>query len=178
MVRMGHDLVLVRPTPSLRQHEAAGYLTTKGPEGQRLRWPSIEVESVHLILEAAEGATAVWVDEPNLWKDEVDLFHVLQEVRGFAEILVSGCPATSELEPFGESFPKLIAVADEVVWCKADCDYTRRGNSASRSICLKEKDGQVLVGGEETYRPASPEAWAKWRHGELLSSPGAGASSG
>jgi len=172
MVRMGHDLVLVRPTASLRKHEMEGYLTTKGLDDTRLRWPSIELESVHLLPEAVAGATALWVDEPNLWEDEADLFHILQEVRQTCEILVSGCPATSELEPFGESFPKIIAVADEVVWCKADCDYTKARNAASRSICLKEKDGQVLVGGEETYRPASPEAWANWRRGELLPLPG------
>jgi thymidine kinase len=94
-----------------------------------------------------------------LFDDESVLYNVVQRIRKSTEIMLSGLPATSEMEPFGVSFPKLMAVADEVVWCKADCDYTGTMETATRSVCLIPKDGQKLVGGAETYKPASPDAW-------------------
>jgi thymidine kinase len=55
--------------------------------------------------------------------------------------------------------PKILAVSDEIISCKADCDNCESPESATRSICLLEKDGQILVGADEAYRPGCPECW-------------------
>jgi thymidine kinase len=31
--------------------------------------------------------------------------------------------------------------------------------AATRSLCVVEKEGEVLVGGEETYKAACPSCW-------------------
>jgi thymidine kinase len=97
-----------------------------------------------------------------LFDDEPGVFQAVMDVRKQMPVLVSGCAATSELDPFGASLPRLIAVADEVHFCRADCDSCGTLGVATRSICLTGKNGQVLVGGEETYRPVCPTCWSKW----------------
>lgn len=161
----GNRVVLVRPAVSIRQHESPGNLVTRGGDA----WPSVDLQRARDIVghPKVEAANVLWVDEPNLWDDEADLFEILQRVRKTHMIMVSGCPATSELEPFGTSFPKLMAVADDIHWCKADCHYTNTMESASRSVCLVKKVGQRLVGGAESYSPASPEAWTRLQQERL-----------
>jgi len=159
LVRTGARVVLIRPTCSIRRHEQHGQLLTKSG----LTWPATEVQRASQIEAAVPAdATVVWIDEPMLFDEEALVYDVVRRLRERYIILVSGLPATSELEPFGTSFPRVMAVADEVIWCKADCDTSRRMESATRSMCLVKKDGQKLVGGEETYRPACPEVWNLW----------------
>lgn len=160
LVRRGHDLVVVRPKCSVRGHEHEGMLRTKNGEG----WPAIELECPDRLLEAAEGATALWIDEPMLFHEYADrphmLFDMVRHVRKKAVILISGLAATSELEVFGSVMPRLIAVADEVVWCKADCDSCGTMQSATRSFRIAgPKDQPVEVGGEEKYQALCPACW-------------------
>lgn len=160
--RKGIKVLLVRPADSVRTHERIGVLKTRAGD----EWPANELAAAKHIPAFVEinRPDVLWIDEPMLWDDEVALYTIVQQIRPQCEIMLSGLSATSELEPFGFSFPRLIAVADDVIWCKADCDYTGTMDTATRSVCLVAKDGQKLVGGAETYKPASPDAWNKVKH--------------
>ena len=161
LARRGIKVLLVRPADSVRAHETAGVLKTRAGD----EWPANEIERASFLEAFVRDSRpdVLWIDEPMLFDDESCLYSVVQRIRKDVEIMLSGLPATSELEPFGTSFPRLIAVADDVIWCKADCDYTGTMDTATRSVCLIPKDGQKLVGGAETYKPASPDAWNKTR---------------
>ena len=138
MVRLGADLVLVRPKAARRDHD---------------RWPAIELDNPRDILAACEGADVLWIDEPSLFEEDEELVYpMVQAAREKVDVLVSGVPATSELEVFKESMCKIMAVADEIIWCRADCDSCSSFDKATRSFYLHgEKKQQVHVGGEEDY---------------------------
>lgn len=153
--RLGFHVVLIRPTRSVRPHERPGYLVTKNGTS----FPSHELDSAAEIVEAAHGADVVWLDEPMLFPDDDEVFDAVQAVRRHATVIISGCAATSELEPFGSSMPRLIAVADEAKFLKADCDRCGSFGTATRSICLRAKTGQVLVGGADTYEATCAACW-------------------
>lgn len=155
--RLGFRVVLVRPLRSVREHERLqpGRLVTKNGYS----FPSTDLETAAEITNAASGYDVVWIDEPMLFPDEELIFDAVQRLRRDSTVIVSGLAATSELEVFGTSMPRLLAVADEVTSCKADCDKCGAFGTATRSICLKRKDGLVLVGGEETYQATCPACW-------------------
>lgn len=165
LVRHSMDLVLVRPRISRRSHETDdGFLVTKGGA----RWPCFDITDPYEIVELGREADVLWVDEPALienHKEEVsaeDVFHAIQEVRGRARILVSGCAATSEMQMFGSCMAMLLAVADSVIWCLADCDECGRMNCASRSWHIGGPKSQtVKVGGEDIYEALCPTCWTK-----------------
>jgi thymidine kinase len=162
-LRLGHDVVLVRPLISLRpeQGEEPGMLVTK----TKHRFPAIELENVSDLREAAAGASVLWIDEPMLFPnaDGRLLIDLVQEVRTSTVVLVSGLCATSELTMFGDVMPTLMALADRVVWCLSDCDFCGSLGVATRSVCTVEKQGDVLVGGEGVYKAACPSCWANER---------------
>lgn len=155
--RLKKRVVLVRPTRSVRKHERPGFLVTKNG----LEYPSHEVETTRGVepVAVAQQAQILWIDEPMLFPDEAAVFDVVQRLRRTASVLLSGLSATSELEPFGTSMPKLLAVADRIIFLRADCDFCGEADVATRSVCRQQKDGQVLVGGEESYGAACPSCW-------------------
>lgn len=155
--RLGSSVILVRPVCAVRAHERAGTLVTKNGAD----FPSVEVETTAGVSPAARGHDVVWIDEPALFPDQENLYGVVQALRERAVVLVSGLAATSELEPFGAAMPALLAVADQIRVLKADCDYCGRYGTATRSVCSRPKVGQVLVGGEETYKAACPACWSR-----------------
>lgn len=161
MLRKGVDIpFVVRPTRSVRAHELdhPGFLVTKAGE----KYPSLELDSARQVEDAVEGFGAVWIDEPMLFDHEADLFGAVVDIRTRMPVLISGCSATSELEPFLTSFPKLISIADDVVWRKSDCDECGRMNHASRAFyLLGQKSEKIVVGGEESYEPLCPSCWNK-----------------
>jgi thymidine kinase len=153
------NVVLVRPRQSVRKYERPGFLVTKNG----LEYPSIEVESTAGVLPAARSGSAdvVWIDEPALFSDETNLYDVVTDLRTDVPVMVSGLAATSEMEPFGTAMPRLMAVADRVICLRADCDFCGKYNVATRSVCTKPKEGQVLVGGADVYKAACPRCWTK-----------------
>lgn len=156
-VRLSMNVVLIRPKCSIRRHERPGYLVTKCG----LEYPSTDVDTTAGIVPAARGdADVVWIDEPALFPDEERLFDVVMNLRHDVPVLVSGLSASSEVEPFGMSMPRLMAVADKVILLRADCDFCGRYNTATRSVCLRPKEGQVLVGGADIYKAACPKCWS------------------
>lgn len=172
LLRRGHDIPwVIRPTKSVRDHEkdeegiCTGYLVTKAKE----KFPSTECETIAGILAAASDCSVVWIDEPMLFDEEPGVYDAVTEIRRTRTVLLSGCAADSDLNPFKTSFPRLISVADQVEFCRADCDGCGTLGVATRSICLIGKDEQVLVGGEETYRPLCPRCWTKWMDGDVSS---------
>jgi thymidine kinase len=172
LLRHGYDIPwVIRPTKSVRKHEkdedgkCLGSLVTKAGE----RYPSFECETVQELLAAAENCDAVWIDEPMLFDEEPGVFDAVVKLRKTKPILLSGLSADSDLSPFKTSFPRLISIADRVEFCRGDCDGCATLGIATRSICLTGKDVQVLVGGEETYRPLCPKCWTKWTDGDVSS---------
>jgi len=158
--RQGLKVILVRPFNSKRSHEKKdGFLSTKDGES----FPSEDLTRAAFISDAAEGADVVWIDEPAIFPDEDLLPAIVAKLRKTAIILVSGLAATSELEAFGKAMSQLLAVADDVHWASADCDICGEHGAATRSLYIGEapKEGQVRVGGAESYVPACPDCWSK-----------------
>ncbi len=156
--RHGKRVVLIRPAGSRRAHEGdPEALSTKNGES----FPSFDVERVEDIFERSRGADVVWLDEPNHFRHESRLLHIIPEIRRSSIILVSGLGATSELEPFGSSMPFFLATADDVQWRSADCDLCQTHGTATRSLYIGEapKSGQLKAGGAESYRPVCPKCW-------------------
>jgi len=156
--RHNMKVVLVRPAKSRRFHESQpGTLTTKAGK----TFPSTEVDSALDIAKHCQDADVVWIDEPAIFDQEKELAAIVFELRKRSIILISGLGATSELEPFGTSMPRLLATADEVSWSRADCDLCETHGTATRSLYVgaAPKTEQVRVGGEESYVPACPECW-------------------
>lgn len=155
--RLHHTVVLLRPTRSVRAHERPGVLVTKNGR----EFPSTEVETTAGIIPVLRGQKArlVWIDEPALFPDEENLYDVVVELRHETALLVSGLSATSELEPFGVSMPRLLAVADRIIMLRADCDKCLTFGVATRSFCLNHKETQVLVGGVNVYQALCSACW-------------------
>lgn len=157
--RRGFDIPwVIRPTKSRRDHEIDGYLVTKAGE----KFPSMECETVREIMDASEGCNAIWIDEPMLFDEEPGVFAAVMRLRTNRPVLMSGCSADSDLNPFKLSFPLLIAVADRVEFCRADCDRCDTLGTATRSFFRGGTKGQqVVIGGEKVYEPLCPKCWAK-----------------
>lgn len=156
LMRHGYDLVLVRPPCSRRKHEEDHYLITKGGE----RWPCIEVVSTLEIEEAVEGADALWLDEPFMFQEQKKLYKVVRRILRRTDVLISTISATSEMEPVSSSISALLAVADEIHHCRADCDDCQLLSSATRSWYLPgPKKEKIKTGGEESYEPKCPKCW-------------------
>lgn len=155
--RLGHKVVLLRPAVSARGHERPGLLVTRNG----LQFPAVDIDHSSHLEEAAKGFDLVWIDEPQLFPGEDLVFPSVQTIRHVSDVVVSGLSATSELEPFGTSMPRLLAVADEIVALKADCSTCGSFNLATRSVCLRGKKDQVLVGGDDVYDSACPTCWTQ-----------------
>jgi thymidine kinase len=160
--RHGKKVLLVRPAISRRDHEHdPSSLSTKNGED----FPCHEFEHAFDMATFVEDADVdvVWIDEPNHFPDESVLYAYICRIREKAIVLVSGLGATSELDPFGHSIPRLLAVADHVHWLSADCDACNTHGTATRSLYIGEglKDSQLQVGGAESYRPVCPDCWTK-----------------
>lgn len=154
-------VILVRPSKSRRSHEQRpGTLTTKAGKS----FPSVDVDSAMDIPKHCKDADVVWIDEPALFDQEQELAAVVAELRKKSIILISGLGATSELEPFGTSMPRLMAVADQINWSKADCDLCGNHDAATRSLYIGSaaKTEQVCVGGEESYVPTCVDCWNRF----------------
>ncbi|MGD9727500.1 MAG: hypothetical protein AB7L09_03145 [Nitrospira sp.] len=157
-VRMGRNVILVRPSNSRRRHEGDPvHLSTKNGE----QFPCYEHESADEIIGYIGRADVIWIDEPNHFKDEEQLVDIIPMIRQHSVILVSGLGATSELEPFGISMGFILSTADHVEWLSADCDACKTIHTATRSLYIGEapKNGQLKVGGEESYLAVCPTCW-------------------
>jgi len=165
---LGKTVILIRPVRSIRpdpenpeKGDRLGTLVTKHGD----EFPSLDTESADDVESIASscGADVVWIDEPSLWDDEDLLWPSIQRIRQWADVVVSGCPATSEGEPFGDSMPKIVACADHRIDCKADCQFCASFNTATRSVYIgkEPKVGQIKVGGVSEYAAGCPVCWTR-----------------
>jgi thymidine kinase len=155
---MGRKVILIRPANSRRSHEPDPvWLATKNGE----RFPCFDHESAESISDYIGKADVVWIDEPNHFQDEEQLVEIIPMLRKDSIVLISGLGATSELEPFGVSMGFFLATADHVEWLYSDCDSCKTMHSATRSLYIGEapKEGQLKVGGEESYLAVCPTCW-------------------
>jgi len=158
LARQGHDLVAARPRKARRKHEPEGFIVTKGGE----KWPVFELDCPLELTEIAEGAGVVWVDEPMLFTHEqqVDLRTVVRNLRGDAQILVSGLGQTSELRRFGSIMAEMLCTADRIIQCFADCQECGGFGQATRSFFKTgPKVKSVSVGGSADYDALCPGCW-------------------
>jgi len=170
-LRLGHDVQLIRPRISVRPElgDEPGMLKTKSGH----RFPSIEIDTPQEIEDATEGCSVVWIDEAMLFGDQEHLVpDYVARVRSRSIVLITGLCATSELRVFGQAMPSLMASADVVKHCKADCDFCGSLGIATRSVCLVEKVGNVLVGGENTYKAACVRCWIEATNRDAVTSLG------
>jgi thymidine kinase len=159
LLGLGHDVVVVRPEAARREHEEPGFIVTKDGES----WPCIELIYPEQLVEAAEGCTTFWLDEPHFFEPEEDkVFGALQEIRKTADVIVTGCAATDKLEALGLTVMRCMAVADEVIWCRSDCRSCGREDGATRSFYIGkgQKAKQVKKGGESDYAALCPACWS------------------
>lgn len=156
--RMGRKVILIRPSNSRRDHELDPVaLSTKNGES----FPCFEHKSAISVADYAGRADVVWIDEPNHFEDEEQLIDIIPALREHSVVLISGLGATSELEPFGISMGFFLSTADHVEWMSADCDACKTFHTATRSLYIGDapKEGQLKVGGEESYLAVCPTCW-------------------
>ena len=167
MLRQGFDIpFVVRPAKSVRDHERdpdcpdapVEFLITQGGE----RYPSLQITDARELEDVVQGWGGFWLDEPNLLDNEDLVPGIIRRCRASMPVIVSGCPATSEIEEFGCCMGRLMQVADHVHWRKADCDDCGHLHAASRAFfLLGKKTQQIVVGGKEAYRSLCPNCWNK-----------------
>lgn len=158
LARRGRTVVLIRPPNSRRAHEDNLHLVTKGGE----QWPCVEVIAASDIEIAASGADVIWLDEPFMFEDQQKLYATVRRLLVDHEVMVSTITATSELEPISASVSALLAIADEIHHCRADCDDCQQLNNATRSWHLAgPKLEKVKTGGAESYEPKCARCWTR-----------------
>lgn len=155
--RLHKKVKLFRPKISIRSHEKPGLLVTKNGES----FKSIDVDSAQEIKDFSNDCEIIWIDEPFLFSDEDVLFEIIQDLRKDKDILVSSLGSDCYLNPFKTTIPRLLAVADEIKQCKADCDCCGAMNKATRTLlCVANiPPGQIHVGGNESYGAVCPGCW-------------------
>lgn len=107
------------------------------------------------------------IDEAQFFS--ADLIFVVEEMLYRAgtmfstqpHIVISGLSQDSDGVPFG-AMPHLLAIADDIIHCKAVCSETKVRRGATRTFRKdKSKKGQVVVGGKDIYEPRSFESWLR-----------------
>lgn len=154
--RLGYKVVLIRPRISVRSHEQHGVLVTKNGE----KYPASECDDSSEILELAKDADVVWIDEPFLFKTESAVYDVVTTIRETSVVLVSTLGCDADQKPFFTSAPKLIAVADHVQFCNADCDSCGGFGIGTRHVIhVPYKHGEICPGGIDIFSSACPRCW-------------------
>lgn len=158
--------ILFRPIGSIREEESQKEARTKNGE----TYPCHEVSYCNNVLEHLESNVdydILWFDELHFLEDEPNAFEMIQTLREKYLIVISGISAGNRMTPLGESFGKLLQVADEIHSEKADCDACpilnniTGLNAATRTVYIGEgtKHFTTLVGGPDLFRPVCPDCW-------------------
>jgi thymidine kinase len=143
--RLGSKVVLIRPPVSVRSHERQGLLITKNGE----TFPALECSNSDEFGKLANGADVVWIDEPFLFDNEKEVFSNIEKLRKNKTILVSTIGCDCFQKPIWESTGKILATADKIEFCTADCDFCLKFDVASRHINLFDLEhGKSAPGGD------------------------------
>ena len=165
--RRGLRVIGVRPGCSVRDFErAGGELRTR----TGAKFPCMGLISVRSFAQC-EGLVGendvIWIDEPGLFDDAKDLYAAVGWMREHAEVIISGLTMTSECKPFSMDISgrcpvaAVLATADEIITCRADCDFCEAGrDAATRTVFFASDDkAERRVGGDEAYAPACVDCW-------------------
>lgn len=115
-------------------------------------------DSYELIKIVPTETQVVAIDEIQFFDDHI--YEIINALRrhGGIDVIVAGLDMWATGEPV-ELTAKLAAIAHKANKHHAVCIDT--GNDAYVSYCLVEKEGDVLVGGSESYIALSEEAFLK-----------------
>lgn len=138
--RYVHDRVVNHEEALRRDKEVVGLLASL-----------VDANNPNLISLLQPSTLLLAIDETNFFHFET-LNPQIQIVleRGVSVVAVGLIYNSSEGE-FGAT-KKLMSIADEVIELRAKCYIC--GKPATHTKCLVEKNGEVLVGGQESYQPA------------------------
>lgn len=163
----------VRPTKSKRKEETRSHSRTKNGNEFPCVYVEKAIEMDEVIRTCALDPDIIWLDEIHFWeKDIPDSLNEhffpyvgirVQELRERYMFIISGIGASTELTPICPSMGYLMQLADKIYHEDADCDWCGGIGIASRSVYVgqKKKKNTVLVGGQESYKPACPECWTE-----------------
>jgi thymidine kinase len=166
------QVALFRPARSVRAFEGSDPYVIKAKNGLSFQ-VTANLSAPHEIRDLMlatfggeddffEPPALVWIDEPALFEDQAGLVRAVAEIRAEVPVLVSGLSMTSEGRVFGTAMPQLLALADEIVSCRAACERCGRVGIATRSEYRGPrgaKSGDVLVGGTDVYAAVCAECW-------------------
>ncbi len=111
------------------------------------RLPSISVSSTAEILQNAQDAQVIGIDEAQFF--DVDLVDVCQELADQGKrVIVAGLDQDYRGKPF-EPIPQLLAIAEYISKTLAIC--VQCGNPASRTQRLSNDAERVIVGAADIY---------------------------
>ncbi len=129
--------------PFIDDRYATGHIVSHNSQ----RLPSIAVSSAQDILDNAEPAQVIGVDEAQFFN--LDLVDVCQSLAGQGKrIIVAGLDQDYRGKPF-EPIPQLLAVAEYISKTLAIC--VKCGNPASRTQRLSKDSERVVVGAADIY---------------------------
>lgn len=122
---------------------------------------TIPAEVVHNFKEIVNRITPdtsdIFIDEVQFIEGDVVELKKLSVYEN-KNFIIGGLSMTAELKPFG-AMPNILAIADEVVHIKADCEC---GEKAELTYCKVKKQGDILVGDQAEYKPLCRNCYIKY----------------
>jgi thymidine kinase len=116
--------------------------------------PRVVGSSRELYEGIPQGTNLVVIEEAQFFDIDLPLY-VSKVLASGLSVVAAGLDLTSEGFPFGP-MGHLLCLADEVIKLTAICPC---GAEATRTLCLVEKTGAVVVGGSDKYRAACVRCW-------------------
>lgn len=129
--------------PHIDDRYATGHIVSHSAQ----RLPSIPVSSTAEILEKAQDAQVIGIDEAQFF--DSDLVDVCQELADQGKrVIVAGLDQDYRGKPF-EPIPQLLAIAEYITKTLAIC--MQCGNPAGRTQRLSQDAERVIVGAADIY---------------------------
>jgi thymidine kinase len=129
--------------PQIDDRYATGHIVSHSAQ----RLPSIPVSSTAEIMEKAQDAQVIGIDEAQFFDN--DLVDVCQELADQGKrVIVAGLDQDYRGKPF-EPIPQLLAIAEYITKTLAIC--VQCGNPAGRTQRLSQDAERVIVGAADIY---------------------------
>ncbi len=110
---------------------------------------SIPVAKAKAILDHANGANVIGVDEAQFFDEDIIEVCQMLAIRG-KRVIVTGLDMDYLGRPFGP-IPALLAVAEYITKVHAICQHC--GSLATHSYRISEEEGEVVLGAKDKYEP-------------------------
>lgn len=111
--------------------------------------------AVDLFLRVRPNTKVVGIDEVQFFSPEV-VSEVIAMVKNDVHVYVAGLDMDFQGHPFG-SMPYLLAIADEVVKCKAVCAICKK--NAGMTFRTTDSKARILIGATEAYQARCRKCW-------------------